>query len=70
MEVLKIKKLHPDAHVPTRAHDTDAGMDLYALPVEYTDEEKRDIKNKLAAKALLQSATAFDFLWAQKRDFP
>lgn len=32
MEVLKIKKLHPDAHVPTRAHDTDAGMDLYAMP--------------------------------------
>lgn len=41
MEVLKIKKLNPDAHVPTRAHDTDAGMDLYALPVEYTDEEKK-----------------------------
>ncbi|MFR5898062.1 MAG: dUTP diphosphatase [Neglectibacter timonensis] len=64
METLKIKKLHPDAHVPTRAHDTDAGMDLYALPVEYTDKEKSDIKNKLAAKALLQSATAFDLLWA------
>lgn len=64
METLKIKKLNPDAHVPTRAHDTDAGMDLYALPVEYTDKEKSDIKNKLAAKALLQSATAFDLLWA------
>lgn len=64
METLKIKKLHPDAHVPTRAHDTDAGMDLCALPVEYTDKEKSDIKNKLAAKALLQSATAFDLLWA------
>ena len=45
MEVLKIKKLHPDAHVPTRAHDTDAGMDLYALPVEYTDEEKEACKS-------------------------
>lgn len=44
METLKIKKLHPDAHVPTRAHDTDAGMDLYALPVEYTDEEKEAFK--------------------------
>lgn len=44
MEVLKIKKLHPDAHIPTRAHDTDAGMDLYALPVEYTDEEKEAYK--------------------------
>ena len=45
MEVLKIKKLHPDAHIPTRAHDTDAGMDLYALPVEYTDEEKEACKS-------------------------
>lgn len=45
MEILKIKKLHPDAHVPTRAHDTDAGMDLYALPVEYTDEEKETCKS-------------------------
>ena len=44
MEILKIKKLHPDAHVPTRAHDTDAGMDLYALPIEYTDEEKEGWK--------------------------
>lgn len=26
---LKIKKLHPDARVPTRAHADDAGMDLY-----------------------------------------
>ena len=45
MEVLKIKKLHPDAHIPTRAHDTDAGLDLYALPVEYTDEEKKTCKS-------------------------
>lgn len=44
MEILKIKKLHPDAHIPTRAHSTDAGMDLYALPVEYTDEEKHAFK--------------------------
>lgn len=44
MEVLKIKKLNPDAHVPTRAHDTDAGMDLYALPVKYTDKEKEEFK--------------------------
>ena len=45
METLKIKKLHPDAHIPTRAHGTDAGMDLYALPVEYTDEEKKTYKS-------------------------
>lgn len=28
---LKIKKLHPDAIIPTRAHNTDAGYDLYSL---------------------------------------
>ena len=44
METLKIKKLHPDAHIPTRAHDTDAGMDLYALPVKYTNKEKEEFK--------------------------
>lgn len=57
MEVLKIKKLHHDAHVPTRAHDTDAGMDLYALPVEYTDEEKKAYKSVVD-----QNVTAAKFL--------
>ncbi len=28
---LHIKKLHPDAKVPTYAHRDDAGMDMYAL---------------------------------------
>jgi dUTP pyrophosphatase len=28
MNSLSIQKLHPDAKVPTRAHDTDAGLDL------------------------------------------
>lgn len=28
---LKVKKLHPDAIIPTRANPTDSGMDLYAL---------------------------------------
>ena len=27
---LQIKKLSPEAQLPTRAHDTDAGFDLYA----------------------------------------
>lgn len=27
---IKIKKLHPDAKLPTYAHHNDAGMDLYA----------------------------------------
>lgn len=28
---LHIKKLHPDAKIPTFAHESDAGMDLYTL---------------------------------------
>jgi len=28
---LRVKKLHQDATIPTRAHKTDAGYDLYAL---------------------------------------
>ena len=28
---IKIKKLHKDAKLPTFAHDTDAGMDLYTV---------------------------------------
>ena len=29
--LVKFKKLHQDAVIPTRAHATDAGLDLYAL---------------------------------------
>jgi dUTP pyrophosphatase len=28
---LKAKRLHPDAKLPTRAHTTDLGMDLYSI---------------------------------------
>ena len=31
MPILKIKKMHPDARVPTYANPGDAGMDLYAV---------------------------------------
>jgi dUTP pyrophosphatase len=30
LPVLKIKKLHPDANLPTRAHPGDSGLDLHA----------------------------------------
>jgi dUTP pyrophosphatase len=30
MLTIKFKKLHPDAKAPTKAHDLDAGWDLYA----------------------------------------
>src|SRR3989338_7163191 len=29
--ILKVKKLHPDAKLPTHGHPGDAGVDLYAL---------------------------------------
>ena len=35
MNTLKIKKLHPDSTIPTRAHETDAGLDIYALEDTY-----------------------------------
>ena len=31
MESLQIKRLHPDAVLPVRAHSTDAGLDLHAV---------------------------------------
>lgn len=34
-QVLKIKKLHDDAKTPTYAHETDSGMDLYAVEDSY-----------------------------------
>tara|TARA_R100000008_G_C3585985_1_gene172328 strand:+ start:3428 stop:3850 length:423 start_codon:yes stop_codon:yes gene_type:complete len=29
--MLEFKKLHPDAIIPTRAHNSDAGMDVYSV---------------------------------------
>lgn len=37
MERIKFKKLSDNAVLPTRAHSTDAGLDLYATSVRYTD---------------------------------
>lgn len=33
--IIKVKKLHPDAKLPCRAHDSDSGADLFAL--EHTE---------------------------------
>lgn len=35
---VKIKKLHPNAVLPTYAHDGDAAMDVTAISVELTDQ--------------------------------
>jgi len=46
---LQIKKLHPDAKLPTYAHTGDAGMDIYAL-----DEEVVEV----GARALIKTGIA------------
>ena len=38
--VVKVKKLHPEAYIPTYAHLTDAGMDFKALWSEYDANSK------------------------------
>ncbi len=41
---IKIKKLHPNFHLPTYAHDGDAGMDLYCIePIEVLPGERKKI---------------------------
>lgn len=35
---VKIKKLHPNAVIPTYAHSSDAGLDLTAVSVQYDKE--------------------------------
>ena len=36
--IVKIKKSNASAQLPTRAHETDAGYDLYAVTKEYDDD--------------------------------
>ena len=35
---VKIRKVHPDAVLPKRAHPTDAGMDVTAISMEMTED--------------------------------
>lgn len=35
---VKIRKVHPDAVIPFRAHATDAGMDVTAISMEITED--------------------------------
>ena len=46
---IKVKKLHKDAKLPTFAHDTDAGMDLYTVE-DFTilPNEQKTIKTGVA----------------------
>jgi dUTP pyrophosphatase len=46
---LGIKKLEPNALLPTYAHDDDAGMDLYSLePITIRAGERTDVRTGLA----------------------
>ncbi len=46
---LKVKKLHEAAKLPTFAHTTDAGMDLYAIePVTILPGERVQLKTGIA----------------------
>jgi len=46
---LHVQKLHPEAKLPTFAHDTDAGMDLYCAEAITIDPKQRaQVKTGLA----------------------
>ena len=48
MNTLQIRQLSPDAIIPTRAHATDAGLDLYALEDTYFHNETKLVKTGIA----------------------
>jgi dUTP pyrophosphatase len=46
---LRVRRLHPDALLPTRAYDGDAGLDLYALePVRLGPGERAAVRTGIA----------------------
>ncbi len=46
---IKLKKLHPDAIIPKHAHDTDAGLDLFAIDAfEMATQERKSIPTGIA----------------------
>jgi dUTP pyrophosphatase len=46
---LQIKRLHPDAHIPSYAHDADAGMDMRAIEeVTVLPHERVQVKTGIA----------------------
>jgi dUTP pyrophosphatase len=46
---LRVRRLHPDALLPTRAYDGDAGLDLYALePVRLDPGERAAVRTGIA----------------------
>jgi dUTP pyrophosphatase len=48
---LRVRRLHPDATLPTRAHDGDAGLDLYAaVPVTLAPGERASVGTGIAVE--------------------
>jgi dUTP pyrophosphatase len=48
---LRAQRLHPDATLPTRAHDSDAGLDLYALePCTLGPGERATLRTGIAVE--------------------
>ncbi len=45
MNQLKVKKLHPDAKLPRKAHATDAGWDIYTPLAFYVAPGETDVVN-------------------------
>jgi dUTP pyrophosphatase len=46
---LRVRRLHPDALLPTRAYDGDAGLDLYALePVRLDPGQRAAVRTGIA----------------------
>ncbi len=49
MTQLRVRRLHPEACLPTRAYDGDAGLDLYALePVALSPGERASVSTGIA----------------------
>lgn len=45
MITIKTKLIHPDAKLPTRAHNTDAGFDLYCAETKWDAKYKQHVCN-------------------------
>lgn len=48
MKTIKVKKLHPNAKLPTRAYPNDAGLDIYALEDTYITREPKIVKTGIS----------------------
>lgn len=59
MSELLIQRLHEDAIIPTRAHDLDAGLDLYSTETVVLDPGQRHLTSTGVAIALLPNMAGY-----------